>query len=62
MYVEGLGSATLTNNMLRLELVYRNAKGEDVSAGELIIPASRVAAFADGFVDVLKTLQEPAKG
>lgn len=50
MYVEGLGGVTLANGVLRVETLYRNARGEDVPSGELMIPAGRLHA-------VLKSLE-----
>ena len=45
MFVEGLRAATLTNGVLRIEALYRNAVGEDVVSGELLVPAHRLPAL-----------------
>jgi len=61
MLIEGLGTATIVNGMMRIETLYRNAKGEDVSGAELLIPVSRVAAVAQGLQLLLERAQEAAK-
>ena len=61
MLIEGLGSATIVNNVMRIETLYRNAKGEDVTGEELLIPASRVAAIAQGLQMLLERAQEAAQ-
>ncbi|MFO6430501.1 hypothetical protein ACLBKT_10485 [Erythrobacter sp. W302b] len=61
MLIEGLGTATIVNGMMRIETLYRNAKGEDVSGPELLIPVSRVAAVAQGLQLLLERAQEAAK-
>lgn len=61
MLIEGLGSATIVNGMMRIETLARNAKGEDVSGEELLIPASRVAAISQGLTLLLERAEEAAK-
>jgi len=61
MLIEGLGTATIVNGMMRIETLYRNAKGDDVSGPELLIPVARVAAVAQGLQLLLERAQEAAK-
>lgn len=60
MLIEGLGSATIVNGVMRIETLYRNAKGEDVSGEELTIPAARVEAIAQGLQVLLERAQAAA--
>ncbi|GAA0769068.1 hypothetical protein FHS52_002644 [Erythromicrobium ramosum] len=61
MLIEGLGTATIVNGMMRIETLYRNAKGADVSGPELLIPVARVAAVAQGLQVLLDRAEEAAK-
>ena len=61
MLIEGLGSATISNGLMRIETFQRNAKGEDVSGPELLIPANRSAAIAAGLQVLLERAEEVAK-
>jgi len=61
MLIEGLGSATISNGLMRIETFQRNAKGEDVSGPELLIPANRIAAIAAGLQVLLERAEEAAK-
>jgi hypothetical protein len=61
MLIEGLGTATIVNGMMRIETLYRNAKGLDVSGPEMLIPVSRVAAVAQGLQLLLDRAEEAAK-
>lgn len=61
MLIEGLGSATISNGLMRVETFQRNAKGEDVSGPELLIPANRIAAIAGGLQALLEKAEEMAK-
>ena len=61
MLIEGLGSATISNGLMRIETFQRNAKGEDVSGPELLIPANRIAAIAAGLQVLLERAEEVAK-
>lgn len=56
MLIEGLGSATIVNGIMRIETLQRNARGEDVAGPDLLIPISRVPAIAAG----LQLLHEKA--
>lgn len=60
MLIEGLGSATISNGLMRVETFQRNAKGEDVSGPELLIPANRIAAIATGLQMLLQKAEEVA--
>jgi hypothetical protein len=60
MLIEGLGSATIVNGVMRIETLHRSAKGEDVSGGELLIPVSRVAAVSQALQLLLDRAQEAA--
>jgi hypothetical protein len=61
MLIEGLGSATISNGVMRVETFQRNAKGEDVSGLELLIPANRVAAIVSGLQVLLQKAEEAAQ-
>jgi hypothetical protein len=61
MLIEGLGSATISNGLMRVETFQRNAKGEDVSGPELLIPANRIAAIAAGLQMLLQKAEEVAQ-
>lgn len=61
MLIEGLGSATISNGLMRIETFQRNAKGEDVSGPELLIPANRIAAIASGLQVLLQKAEEAAQ-
>lgn len=58
MYVEGLGSASVVNGVLRIETFYRNAKGEDVAGGDILIPAGRVIPVADALQNLITQIRE----
>lgn len=62
MLVEGLGSATIVNGVMRIEALRRNAKGEDVVEGELQIPVNRIAAVVAGLQLLLEKAEEAAAG
>ena len=58
MYFEGLGSASVANGVLRVETFYRNAKGEDASSGEIIIPANRVIPVVETLQALIEKIRE----
>jgi len=58
MYLEGLGSASVVNGVLRVETSYRNAKGDNASEGDLMIPANRVVAVVEGLQALVEKLRE----
>jgi molybdopterin biosynthesis enzyme len=58
MFFEGLGSASVVNGVLRIETFHRNAKGEDVSSGELIIPTGRVIPVAEALKALIERIRE----
>lgn len=60
MLIEGLGSATRTNGVMRIETIYRNAKGEDVAGPELIIPYARFAVLVEGLQIIAQRAEEAA--
>lgn len=62
MLIEGLGSATIVNGVMRIETLRRSAKGEDIAGTELLIPVTRVAAIAQGLQLLLDRAEEAAKG
>lgn len=61
MLIEGLGSATISNGLMRVETFQRNSKGEDVNGPELLIPANRIAAIAAGLAVLLEKAEEATK-
>jgi hypothetical protein len=58
MYIEGLGSASVANGVLRIETFLRNARGEDVSGADLIIPANRITAIAASLQALVDQLRQ----
>ena len=58
MYIEGLGSASIVNGVLRVETIYRNARGEEIPGGDLIIPANRVIPIADALQGLIAKIRE----
>ncbi len=58
MFVEGLGSASVVNGVLRIETYHRNAKGEDVGSGEILIPSTRVIPILDGLQALITRIRE----
>lgn len=61
MLIEGLGSATVSNGVMRIETFQRNAKGEDVAGPELLVPANRIAVVVAGLQVLLEKAEEAAK-
>ena len=57
MFVEGLGAATYQNGVLRVELIYRNGRGEDVPAGELVLPGTRITAILKGLEALVEQIR-----
>lgn len=58
MLVDGLGTVSLVNGVLRVETLSRNSKGEDICSGELHIPAARIGMVVAGFQKLLEELRE----
>ena len=61
MLIEGLGSATVSNGVMRIETFQRNAKGEDVVGPELLVPTNRIAAIVTGLQVLLEKAEEAAQ-
>ncbi len=51
MLVEGLGSITFVNGVLRVQLTSINAEGKFVDAGSLEIPGAKVGDIIQGLVN-----------
>lgn len=58
MYIEGLGSASVVNGVMRIETFHRNSRGEDVSGSDLIIPANRVTTIAASLQSLIEQLRQ----
>ena len=58
MLIEGLGSATIVNGVMRIETLYRNARGEDAPGDEMIIPINRVTAIVAGLQALIEKAEE----
>jgi|EBPBio282013_DNA_FD.fasta_scaffold40341_1 hypothetical protein len=58
MYVEGLGSASVANGVLRIETFHRNAKGEDVNGQDIIIPTNRVVPIVESLQALIEKIRE----
>jgi hypothetical protein len=57
MFVEGLGSASVVNGVLRVETYARNARGEDVPNGELLVPVTRVIALSEALQGLIAQIR-----
>lgn len=62
MLVEGLGSITFVNGVLRVQLTSINAEGKFVDAGSLEIPGAKVGdiiqGLANGSQGIIEKLNE----
>jgi len=58
MLIEGVGNASLSNGIVRVEVLARNAKGQDVSHTDLLIPLNRVDSVAEGLRMLADKLRE----
>lgn len=58
MFIEGLGSATIVNGVMRIEGLRRNAKGEDIVEGEFCVPINRVSAVVAGLQVLLEKAEQ----
>lgn len=58
MLLEGLGSASVANALVRIETFSRNARGEDVRGEDILIPVNRVGAVATGLEELIGKLRE----
>ncbi|MCK9540511.1 MAG: hypothetical protein M0R03_00605 [Novosphingobium sp.] len=58
MLIDGFGTASLVNGVLRIELVTRNARGKDETTGVLEIPASRIALVSASFQTLVTELRD----
>ena len=61
MFLEGFGSASVVNGVLRIETFHRNATGADISSGELLIPVGRVIPVAEALNALIARIQEQDK-
>ncbi len=52
MLVDSVKCATLASGVVRIGLSYRNASGDEIVAGEIMIPAERFAGFVRSLADV----------
>jgi hypothetical protein len=57
MFVEGLGTASVANGVLRVETYVRNARGEDVPNGELLVPVTRVIAVSEALQVLIEQIR-----
>jgi hypothetical protein len=57
MFIEGLGSASVANGVLRLETLARDARGEDRPNGEIQIPVTRVIAIAESLQNLIERIR-----
>ena len=61
MLIEGLGSATIVNGLVRIETLHRNAVGEDVAGEQMLIPVNRMSAVSAALQLLLQKAEEAAK-
>lgn len=62
MYVEGLGSASVANGVMRIETFHRNARGEDVNGEDLIIPANRIGTVIATLQGLIEQIRQQDAG
>ena len=60
MFIEGLGSASVANGVLRIETLARNSRGEDLPNGDIMIPVGRVIAVADALQTLIAQIRAQA--
>lgn len=60
MHIEGLGSASVANGIVRIETFHRNARGEEVNGADLVIPTNRVTVIAASLQALIDKLREQA--
>jgi hypothetical protein len=60
MLIEGLGSASVANGVLRVETLARNARGEDQPNAEILIPVTRVIAIAESLQTLIEQIRAQA--
>ena len=58
MLIEGLGSVSLANGVMRIETLYRNANGEDQPGPDLLIPGNRAVVILQGLESMIKKLSD----
>ena len=68
MLVEGLGTVSFVNGLLKIQTMSVNSSGIEEQSGEIVIPGNRVGAIlnglsqsASGIDEKLKKNLEPAK-
>lgn len=52
MLVDSVKCATLVNGVVRIALSYRNAAGDEVTAGEIVVPAERLPDLARSIAEL----------
>lgn len=52
MLVDSVKCATLVNGVVRIALSYRNASGDEVTAGEIMVPAARLPELARSMAEL----------
>jgi hypothetical protein len=60
MFVEGLGSASVANGVLRIEAFARNGRGEDLHVGDIQIPVNRVTAVIESLTYLVEQVRAQA--
>ena len=58
MLIEGIGTVTFVNGLLKIQTVAVNAAGEVKETGQIEIPGSRVAEVINGMSSAAKGIQE----
>ena len=58
MIIEGLGSVTYVNGILRVQCVSVNPKGEYTNSGTLEIPGANVNEVLNGLISSAKGIEE----
>ena len=58
MLIEGIGTVTFVNGLLKIQTVAVNAAGEVKETGQIEIPGSRVAEVINGMSSAANGIQE----
>ena len=61
MIVEGLGTVSFVNGLLRIQTMKINANGKEEQSGEIIIPGNRVGAILTGLSQSASGIDEKLK-
>lgn len=61
MIIEGLGTVSFVNGLLKVQTIGVNSAGEAYETGQLEIPGGRVGDIINGLTNAAKGIQEKLK-